>query len=157
MTKKFNTYLDCSVCEEWHNYQSFCEWFDENYYTIEGENVALDKDILHKGNKIYSPENCCFVPQSINSLFTKNDVVRGNLPIGVRMMGNRYNARISIKNKEVKKKKHLGMFDTPEDAFYNGYKPFKEQYIKQEAERYKNIIPNILYEALCKYEVQITD
>lgn len=45
---------------------------------------ALDKDILVKGNKIYSPETCCFVPQEINNLFTKRKSCRGTLPIGVK-------------------------------------------------------------------------
>jgi hypothetical protein len=45
--------------------------------------MALDKDILYKGNKIYSPDTCVFVPQEINALFVKNDANRGDLPIGV--------------------------------------------------------------------------
>ena len=46
------------------------EWFDNpvNGYK---EGYSLDKDILVKGNKIYSPETCCFVPQDVNILFTK--------------------------------------------------------------------------------------
>ena len=46
------TYKDVTVCEEWHNFQNFAKWFEENY--VEG--WVLDKDILSKGNKIYSPE-----------------------------------------------------------------------------------------------------
>ena len=45
--------------------------------------MAIDKDILYKGNKIYCPEKCIFVPFSINSLFTKRQNRRGDYPIGV--------------------------------------------------------------------------
>jgi hypothetical protein len=59
------TYKDCSVDERWHNFQVFAEWHKKNYK----EGFELDKDILVKGNKIYSPETCCFVPQKINEVF----------------------------------------------------------------------------------------
>lgn len=58
------TYIGCSVCEEWLTFSNFKRWFDENY--IEG--YELDKDILVKGNKVYSPETCCFVPKRLNLL-----------------------------------------------------------------------------------------
>lgn len=45
--------------------------------------MELDKDILFKHNKIYSPEKCCFVPSCISCLFTKSDKARGNYLIGV--------------------------------------------------------------------------
>ena len=48
--------------------------------------------------------------------------------------------------------KHLGSFDTPEEAFMV-YKKVKEKYIKEVAEKYKNKIPLILYKSLIKYEV----
>lgn len=73
------TYKNVTVCEEWHNFQNFAKWFEENY--VEG--FDLDKDILVKGNKMYSPETCCFVPQEINALFTKSDKMRGKLLLGV--------------------------------------------------------------------------
>ena len=61
--ERYPTYKDCKVSEEWHNFQNFGKWFDDNYYEIEGETMTLDKDILTKHNKIYSPETCIFVPQ----------------------------------------------------------------------------------------------
>lgn len=47
-------------------FSNFLKWFNGNY--IKG--YALDKDILIKGNKVYSPETCCFVPYEINTLVT---------------------------------------------------------------------------------------
>lgn len=52
------TYKDACVCEEWWTASNFKKWFDENY--VEG--YQLDKDILVKGNKVYGPNTCCFVP-----------------------------------------------------------------------------------------------
>lgn len=97
---KYKSYKDCSVCEEWHNYSNFKKWFNENYYEIDGEKIALDKDILIKGNKIYSPNTCIFVPERINGLFTKREAERNECPIGVEKVKekNRYIAR--LKNME---------------------------------------------------------
>lgn len=72
------TYIGCTVIKVWHNFQVFCEWFEDNY--IKG--CHLDKDLLVEGNKIYSNENCLFVKQILNNLFT-NNVQKGILPVGV--------------------------------------------------------------------------
>lgn len=77
------TYENCSVCEEWYNYQNFANWFENNYYEISGKTSALDKDIFTKGNKIYNPKNCVFVPQCINNLIVNNKSIRGDSPVGV--------------------------------------------------------------------------
>lgn len=58
-----------TVCDEWKCYANFKQWFDNNYYELEGENIQLDKDILIENNKIYSPTTCMFIPQYINDLF----------------------------------------------------------------------------------------
>lgn len=156
--QKCPTYTKCTVYEEWHNFQNFAQWFDENYYTINNEKMSLDKDILYKGNKIYSPKTCIFVPQRINTLFIKCDAARGKYPIGVNYHKrlNKYQSRCSILDNNKNKRKHLGYFDTPEEAFY-AYKEFKEKYIKQIADEYKDKIPQKLYNAMYKYEVEITD
>ena len=88
--EKNPTYKNCSVTEEWHNFQNFAKWYSENFYEIEGERMCLDKDILVKHNKIYSPETCMFVPITINSLFVKRDSKRGYNPIGTTSTNNKY-------------------------------------------------------------------
>ena len=150
--EKYPTYTGCKVCPEWHNFQVFSEWVEKNYYEIEGDRMALDKDILCKGNKIYSPKNCIFVPNRINSLFVKCDNSRGDLPIGVSYTNKKYRAYYHTD----KATQHLGCYNTPEEAF-QAYKTFKENYIKGVAEEYKNVIPQKLYEAMLRYEVDIDD
>lgn len=154
------TYKDCTVCDEWIYYPNFKIWYEENYYEIEGQKTCLDKDILVKGNKIYSPDTCIFVPERINTLFTKRDANRGDLPIGVswHKKSEKYETRCSIfemgNNKT--KKKYLGLHNTPEEAF-NVYKQFKEKYIKQVADYYKEQIPKKLHDAMYSYKVHIDD
>ena len=156
---KYPSYIDCIVCKEWHNFQSFASWYETNYYEIPNEKMELDKDILIKGNKIYSPETCMFVPKRINILFTKCNAIRGKYPIGVCLNKNvnKFMAYCSFLNENGKKKKKtLGYYNTSEEAFLV-YKQFKEKYIRQIANEYKDLIPNKLYEALYRYEVEIND
>lgn len=152
---KFPTYIDCSVDEEWHNYQVFAKWYDDNIYKVDDEYMELDKDILNKGNKVYSPETCIFVPQRINYLLLKRDAARGECPIGTYFNKeiNRYVANGRANNK---KTINLGSFDNKEDAF-QAYKTHKERKIKDLADQYKNKIPNKLYNALINYKVDILD
>lgn len=151
------SYIGCSVVPEWHCFQTFAKWYEENFYEVNNEKMALDKDILVKGNKIYSPETAIFVPQNINSLFIKREKLRGDLPIGVTRKSdnkNKYVARCM--NILEGKKVFIGVFDTPEKAF-KAYKEYKEDYIKQVADYYKDLIPKRLYDALYEYEVEIND
>ena len=158
--EKHPTYKDCEVRNEWHNFQNFAEWYEENYYEVDGERMCLDKDILFKHNKIYSPETCIYVPQTINNLFVKNDKNRGDSVIGTcyHKRDRIYESWCNIYNFETGKSKYeyLGRYDTQEKAF-NVYKQFKENYIKQVADYYKKQIPINLYNALYNYKVEITD
>ena len=148
------TYKDCTVCEEWHCFANFEKWFDENYYEIDNETMCLDKDILVKGNKIYSPETCTFVPQRINTLFCKSDSIRGKYQIGVSF-DNKQNSFMSYMTVD-NNFKFLGYYNNEQDAF-NTYKKAKEKYIKKIAEQYKEYIPQKLYEAMYKWKVEETD
>lgn len=158
--EKYPTYKECSVCKEWHNFQVFAKWFDENYYKIENKCMNLDKDILVKGNKIYSPDTCIFVSTNINNLFVKSNCSRGKYPIGV-YKDNYHTGRYIAQYANGKGKVyHLGYFSTPEEAFYLGYKPYKEKLIKEIADKYKDKysqFPRNLYDAMYRYEVEITD
>ena len=156
--KRFPTYKGCYVCEEWHNYSNFKEWYDKNYYEIYGEQMALDKDILAKGNRAYSPDTCVFVPQNINKLFIKRNKSRGKYPVGVYFdkNANKFRAQCCIFYNAKTQKEFLGLYNTIDEAF-NAYKQFKEANIKQMADYYKENIPNKLYEAMYNYKVEITD
>lgn len=153
--KKYPTYKECIVATEWCNFQVFAKWYDENYYEIKEELMELDKDILIKGNKLYSPKTCIFVPKRINALFIKTNATRGACPIGVswNKKFKKFKATCSDVNSKITE---LGHFDNTYDAFYI-YKNYKEKTIKDVAELYKKYIPIKLYNALIQYQVEITD
>lgn len=149
---RYKTYIDCTVCEEWLLFTNFKEWHDENY--IDG--YQLDKDILVKGNKVYSPQTCCFVPEEINKLFTKSNSIRGKSPIGVsyNKESNMFQSNIMI----FRKKKYLGRFKDKIEAF-NAYKEAKENQVKSMAIKYysNGLISLNVYNSMIKYKVSITD
>ena len=156
--KKEPTYVPCECCEEWLLFENFYEWLhsQENFNTINKIEWALDKDILIKGNKIYSPETCCLVPQTVNNLFVKSNAARGKYPIGVSYYKSisKYACQCHDSGENV----YLGVYNNPEEAF-NVYKQFKEKVIKRIAkEEYNkgNIIKQC-YDAMMNYEVEITD
>ena len=109
--------------------------------------MNLDKDILIKGNKIYSPETCIFVPKNINLLFVKSDAKRGDYPIGVNY--NKRSGKFVARCGEYGKRVNLGTFRTPEEAF-NAYKNAKMDRICELANFYysKNAIKKEVYDNL---------
>ena len=68
----------CIVCDEWHNYQNFAKWFEENRYEV-NERLHIDKDILFPKTNIYSPEKCLLVPKTIIWFFLINKKKKGLL------------------------------------------------------------------------------
>ncbi len=151
--QKYPTYSGCSVSEDFKYFQRFAKWcqsqigFGEHSY-------QLDKDILYRGNKVYSEDVCVFVHSNINSLLTKHDAARGGCPIGVHWYrrDQNYMAQCCIGGV----RKNLGYFSTPEAA-HNAYKVFKEAAIKRLANEYQPFIDPRVYSALVNYTVSITD
>ena len=154
------TYIDCYVCDDWLCFHNFAEWYYKNVYNCNNERMCLDKDILYKGNKIYSPETCVLVSERINILFTKRDATRGEYPIGVyyHKTSGKLMVYCNVLENGKSKLKYLGLFplNRPFQAF-TCYKQFKENHIKQIADEYKDLVPEKLYEAMYKYEVEIND
>lgn len=126
-------YRGCTVCEEWKNFCNFKVWYAAHKYS--DEVLDLDKDILFKGNTVYSAETCCLVPHEINTLFVNGKKNRGDLPVGVYFDNDKgkYRACMAFMGKSVK----LGTFDT--------------------AELYKDKIVDKVYQAMMEWEVEITD
>lgn len=150
--KRQPQYESCTVCEEWLNYSNFKVWYEEHKYGR--DSLDLDKDILWKGNKVYSHETVAFVPHIINTLFITGKSRRGNLPLGVHYDRNKgkYRAEMSFKGEQ----KKLGTFDTMEKAFVK-YKEYKEDIIRMMAEKHKDKIPYKVYEAMMEWQIEIDD
>ena len=115
----------------------------------------LDKDLLTKGNKVYSENTCVFIPKEINLMLIKSTASRGEYLIGV-YWNKKDNAFIAQVGKSKGKQEKLGFFKTELEAF-NAYKEAKETFIKEQAEKWKSQIDERAYNALMNYQVDITD
>lgn len=153
--KMEGTYKDCEVCEEWWTFENFFKWFITKYYELPNEIVQIDKDILIKNNKVYSPDLCCFVPQTINSLLTKSNKSRGEYPIGVSYIERDKVFRAQCCNGK-KKTVALGDYQNVDEAFL-AYKKYKENLIKEIAYQYKNVLEDKVFKALYNYKVEKSD
>ena len=156
--KKQPTYEGCEVSDNFKSYEYFYEWCQNQIgFNNDGNGFPfhLDKDLLMKGNKVYSENTCVFIPREINSLLIKCTASRGEHLIGV-CWDKRDKAFVAQVSQSKGKQKHLGLFKTELEAF-NAYKEAKETYIKEQAEKWKSQIDERAYEALMKYTVEITD
>ena len=156
--KKRPTYEGCKCSDNFLHYEYFYEWCHKQVgfgNDGNGNPFHLDKDLLTKGNKVYSENTCVFIPQEINSLLVKCTATRGDHLIGVHW-NNASKAFVARVNKNKGKREYLGCFKTEIEAF-NAYKIAKELYIKEQAEKYKSQIDPRAYEALMNYQVEITD
>ena len=156
---EYPTYVGTTCSENFKNYSYFYEWCQSQvgFGNIDekGNCWHLDKDLLTKGNKVYSEDACVFIPARINTLLTKCNTKRGELPIGVcwyniteTFMAQCHNGSGNQKN--------LGYFDTLEEAF-QAYKIFKEALIKRVAHDYCTQLDPRAYQALLNYQVEVTD
>lgn len=159
--EKYPTYKNVVCCEEWLLFENFYEWLhgQSNFDKwLTNDEWAVDKDILIKGNKIYSSDTCCLISQNINKLFLKHDLFRGDLPIGVTKCSNRNGFVARCRNTITNERDYIGYYDTPIKAFF-AYKKYKEDLIKQVArmEYFNGNITKKCYEAMMNYEVEIAD
>lgn len=155
-------YDDAKMCQEWiDNPKAFVKWYLQHYYEVDNESMAVDKDLFGKDAKVYSPENCCILPQGLNTLLSnsKKHYFEGENPNNTLPLGIRYNRR---------NKKYYGMimltgsgdksialseWDTAEEAFAE-YKLVKEADFILTAAQYKNKIPEYIYKELIKVEIK---
>lgn len=149
--KRQSTYVGCSVSENFRNFSFFHEWAEQQI-GFGQKGFQLDKDLLLKGNKVYSETACLFLPKDLNNLLISSRASRGKLPIGVSAQGSGFQAEVHCGKSSV----YLGFFNTSERAFV-AYKQAKEAYIKLQAQKWKAHIDPRAFAALMAYTVQITD
>lgn len=154
-------YDTAEMCQEWKdNPKLFIKQFLQLYYQVPGESMAVDKDLFGNGSKIYSPETICILPQGINTLLAncKKHYKDGETPDNVLPLGVRYNSKI---NKYYGQITYFGTEDiidlpyrdTIDEAFAD-YKKFKECDIAVTVSKYRDKIPEYIYEKLLTVQVE---
>lgn len=119
------------VCEEWHNFQNYADWFGINMLE-NSASLQVDKDILFSDNLVYSPETCVAVPNYINNTF--KSVPESDKPLGVSKSSGTKNYQASIKyNNEGR---FLGNFPTIEEA-HKAWQMAKIECLADLCKRYK--------------------
>ena len=102
-------YKGVVVCSEWLSFMGFRVWWIDNH--VNG--WSLDKDIIGSG-KEYSPECCIYVPSWINTITSDVASSRGDLMIGVSLVGNRF--RANCRHPFGLIPRHIGYFETEIEA-----------------------------------------
>lgn len=147
------TYDDCTVDEQWHNFQEFSEWYNFQVGSNK-EGYQLDKDLLKRGNKVYGPENCILLPKDLNTLIVTRKGGRGEFLIGASW--DKKKQKFIAQGNFGVGTRWMGQFDTELEA-HLAYKKNKELYIKSMANVWKGKIDERAYLTLMKYEVNLDD
>ena len=154
------TYEHCTVSEEFANFDRFKEWCNRQIgFSCKDENgryYQLDKDVLIKGNKIYSADTCVFVPKSINMFLCKADKIRGKFPIGMYFHKKANKFSVSVYDPFKLRPNYIGLFETQESAF-SAYRERKHQYAVELANYYRHSIDERVYLTLLEYYPDIND
>ena len=148
------TYEGCEVSDNFKSYEYFYEWCHKQV-GFSNQSWQLDKDLLIKGNKVYSEDSCVFIPAEINLLLIKRVASRGEHLIGV-YWHSKNKAFVARVNKSKGGSEYLGYFATEIEAF-KAYKKAKESFVKEQANKWKSQIDPRAYNALMNYEVDIDD
>lgn len=142
--KNSRAYQDVSVCDEWHDFENFSKWYVG--YQGKKEGFQLDKDLLGKGARIYSPDTCCFLPTSINKMLVSRRSDSKCHP-GVYRQRDRFLARVRHKGSQI----NVGSFSSAEEA-YAAYLKKKVEILQLEAVRFMSVLPSHVLQALMDYD-----
>ena len=106
------TYIGCSVCDEWLLFSNFKRWMEAQNW----RGKELDKDLIFKGNKVYSPETCAFVDKKLNQFTNDRLSAIGDWPTGVSFNKRKEKLESRCQNHLTKKNEYLGNFNCPQAA-----------------------------------------
>jgi len=127
--QKNPTRKDDSVIQQWLKFSNFKAWMQNQDW----QGKQLNKNLLRPNNKIYSPENCCFLDKATQAIITEHSKIIG----GVYPQGVSFDKK-TTKFKAYNKKTCIGIFDTPEEAS-QAYRKFKTKLILDAAEKQTDI------------------
>ena len=140
------SYEGVTVCKEWHCFQTFANWYNDN--KPDYDDFALDKDLKIIGNREYSPDACTFVPDRVNALFTGTTDKR-ELPRGVHLCTTKKLYIVQLHRGELTKngnpkQSYLGAY-TDKDLAISIYQKEKIKLVNEVAEEYKSVLHPDVY------------
>lgn len=134
-------YAECTVCEEWHNFQNFAKWCNEQP-NFGKPRYSLDKDLTEFGNTAYCPEKCYILSPAMNSLLKMVKTgERSDLPIGVNVNWNQYCANLGGKT----------FYSKDLNEVVNWYTERKKDKIFEVITKHQNEIPEVIYNNLLNW------
>lgn len=140
--------------------KEFVKWYLYHYYECDGEEMDVDKDLFGDGSGMYCPDFCCILPKGLNTLLanSKKHYEKGQTPDDVLPLGVRYNSKTNKYYGEItftgtEKTVVLSEWDTPEEAFAE-YKMMKQADILMVVAKYKESIPDYIYDKFLTVEVK---
>lgn len=144
------SYIGMKVCDNWLYLSNFNNWFVLNY--VQG--WQLDKDLLFPESRMYSEQNCIFLPNEINCALQIEKSANG-LPPGVsyKTSHSKYVAQLSMLKDGKRVGKHLLISDSIEDCF-EAYINAKESYMKKLADLHIDKLDKRAYDALFNFSVR---
>ena len=154
-------YNKSTMCQEWiDNPKKFVKWYLEHYYECSDEEMDVDKDLFGDGSGMYAPDFCCILPKGLNTLLANNkkhykegETSENTLPLGVRYNSktDKYYGEITFTG--MNRTITLSEWNTSEEAF-SEYKIMKQADILMVAAKYKENIPDYIYDKLLKIKVR---
>ncbi len=113
--KKYPTYFGCTVCVDWLHLSNFIKWVDSQP-NRDWQSCTLDKDLLIKGNKTYSPDTCVFVDEIINCFIVSTDKTNTGVSCLNRKNTDLKNYGAWCRDPFKNKSEYLGSFYTEAEA-----------------------------------------
>ena len=146
---KGNTNQRGNLCEEWKEFENFEKWYDDNFYQIDGEQMELSYKFFDMNNDTYSPDKCCFLPQTINKTVSKLGISEFVIPnIGCE----------ARENSEYYKIRHKGIHavtsDSKEEIMEIRKAMLNVEFLNY-AENHKDTLPQYVYERMSNFRLEV--
>lgn len=151
LQKKSAAYLDCTISDNFMNFQYFAAWCQQQKGWNEDQ-WHLDKDFIVDGNREYHEDKCVFVPRIINVVLTNEKKPRTNgLPLGViyDKKWNQYRAHCGVYGNI----EYLGVYRNAQDA-HKAYVDRKNEYVQELASTYKGRVRDEVYLKLLNFRAE---
>jgi len=123
------TYVGCLVCDEWLLFSNFLSWLESQDW----QNKQLDKDLLRRDNRLYSPDFCCFLTHRVNTFLKDNGNTRGDQPLWVTYKSHKGLYAANVSDPLQRYSNYIGSYRCPIKA-HKAAKAKKHEYAVELAE-----------------------